>query len=384
MTRNCELDTSVDEAISYYSALQILQQRISELTAEEFCTWVVLGYLHAFELVNDGGGEAELATKLLTVSQPFAGADHRSKPLDLLLPYKFSRNEIETFDPGHEGSDWNPSGRFLTYEQAGQHLARYSGQEYAEKLIDRELRSGALRPIHPVLGVHTPGAEIESLNLDFEDPYSGDEGVLVGLMFPSAGINQLRVEEFKGIEPHGQAERSDLVTSVESTPRTDDLGSGNPFRCMTDLRWDEIVIQFITPEAVRIRARRIKARYTYAEMGFKDGRSRDASPDCIWRRLYLYAKYRGEVDWRTENIDEENRKMMKRTVSTIRKRLKAFFGIDDDPFHSYRKEGSYKTKFMLLRDQDCLDDYRVRSGQGGGDDDNGDDLESLMSEPPFS
>ena len=381
MTRNTgrpyELDTSVDEAISYYSASQILQQRIDELTEEEFCVWVVLGYLHAFESVNDGGDEAELATKLLAVSQPFALTGYRAKPLDLLLPYTFSRNEMESFDPESAVGDWNAGGRFLTYGQAVQFLATYVDEEYAQKLIDRELRSGALRPIHPVLGVHTPGAEIQSLNLDFE------EDLLAGLMFPSAWINQLCAEEFKGIEPHGQAELSDLVTSVESTPRTD-LSSSNPFQGMTDLRWDEIIIQFITPEAVKICARRVRTRHTYAEMGFKDGKSRDASPDGIWRHLYIFAQHRGAVDWRTENLDEEDRNRMKRTVSTIRKRLKEFFGIDDDPFHPYRKMRSYQTKFSLLPDEGSVDNYRDRSAQDRGDDDNGDDLESLMSEPPFS
>ena len=47
-------------------------------------------------------------------------------------------------------------------------------------------------------------------------------------------------------------------------------------------------------------------------------------------------------------------------------------------------ERSYKTKFSLLPDQDSADNYRDRSAQDRGDDDNGDDLESLMSEPPFS
>lgn len=359
-----ELDTSVDEAISYYSALQILQQRIAELTAEEFCTWVVLGYLHAFESVNDGGDEAELATKLLAVSRPFARADYRSKPLDLLLPYRFSRSEIESFDPESTTADWNAGGRFLTYGQAVQRLATYADKEYAEKLIDREVRSGVLESIHPVLGVlESEAGQDQGLDLRL---HLCLEDVLKYLMFPRDRIEELREEEFKGVE----ARRHPELNELERSARLGTSSGANLFQGLENLRWDEIVISFVTDDAVRIRTRRVDATYTYVEMGFKNRKARDASPDANWRIFRtVFAPVHGEVFWSSSSeMPVAERHKLKMVVYFLRKRLKQFFGIDDDPFHPYRKENSYKTKFMLLPDEDALDEYRAHSSDGGNDD----------------
>ena len=370
-----ELDTSIDEAISYYRARQILQKRFADVTEEEFCVWVRFGYLHAFKSVGlDQQEKSRSASKLFTVEDPFAKLERRGKPIDLLLPYKFSRNEIENFDPKNTGGGRNPGGRFLTFGQAVQHLATYADEEYAEKLIDRAVRSGAMKSMHPCLGILTRPIEIVEFGLRPQD-------LPACLMFSATSISELCAEEFKGIEPHGQTELSDLVTSVESTPRTG-LSSSNSFQSMTDLRWDEIVIQFITPEAVKICARRVRARHTYAEMGFKDGKSRDASPDSVWRILRdIFARAQGEVSWETD-LSDADRSKLKKVVSILRKRLQAFFGItDDDPFYSYKQKKMYKTKFVLLPDEDSLDNYKARFLDPSSDDD---DLESPISEPPFS
>jgi hypothetical protein len=39
----------------------------------------------------------------------------------------------------------------------------------------------------------------------------------------------------------------------------------------------------------------------------------------------------------------------KQTVYGLRKRLKQFFGLDDDPFYGYFQNNRYKTRFILTR-----------------------------------
>lgn len=380
MTRNTgrryELDASVDEAISYYRARQILRKRFTDATEEEFCVWVRLGYLHAFKSADMGQQESSRsASNLFTVADPFAKLRRGSKPIDLLLPYKFSCNEIESFNPTSMGGERNPGGRFLTFKQVVQYAARYADEEYAERLIHREIGSRMVSPIHLRLGtLITRADKLKALKAGYKD-------VLACLLFPSAWINQLCAEEFKGVKARKYARASDSGrSSLKAATGRRSLGQGNPFRDIGDLRWEQIAMQFVTAETVRISAHGVEGRYTAAEMGFKDKRSREASPNSRWCILRdIFAPTRGEVSYKT-HMSEKDRGRLKKAVSDIRKQLQVFFGITNDPFYHYQDVKSYKTKFRLLPDEDSLDNYRALCGHDGDDD----DLKSPISEPHLS
>ena len=114
-----------------------------------------------------------------------------------------------------------------------------------------------------------------------------------------------------------------------------------------DLRWEEISIEFISNVAVRIRARTIDQTYNFAEMGFKDGRRRD-EPTSLWRLLKVgFARHSGEVDWSTRDVHPNVVHNLKEKVSKYRKIFKAFFQINDDPFHDYLKVKAYRTRFSI-------------------------------------
>lgn len=364
-----ELDTSADEAISYHRAQQIVQRKIPGATDEEFCMWVFLEYLHVYKWVDteERDEKNRCVSKLLAVPDPFSNVDPHSKAMDLLISYKFSKNEIEHFDLKKLEPDWNLGGRFLTYSGAVQHLGRYAGEEYAKKLIEREVRSGEMEALHPVLGVLTPGGE------DYESE-------LADGMFPLPWIQQLQAEEFGEESFTGPDEQNGVLTQEADTserapaPATvESLPASNSFQKMPGLQWKEIVIKFVSADAVEIRARHVKDRYTYAEMGFKNRKARDASPDSIWRFLReVFALRQGEVSWHAEKVSQEDQNRMKHMVWALRNRLRAFFRIKDDPFYPYRNDKSYKTKFLLLPAETAFD-----SDDDGGDD----DVESIMSEP---
>jgi len=59
----------------------------------------------------------------------------------------------------------------------------------------------------------------------------------------------------------------------------------NIFKTMDGLKWSEVVMTFITPEEVRIKARERNKTLTYAEMGFKNKQSRMAKPNLCWTAL---------------------------------------------------------------------------------------------------
>jgi len=112
-----------------------------------------------------------------------------------------------------------------------------------------------------------------------------------------------------------------------------------------DTKWEDMTWTFLTNELVKVEAKGVTKKYLYSELGFTDRRKGD-SPDTRWAILSELAKNNGEITWKT-NINSKEKNMMSAAVRDIRKRLKDFFNIDDDPFHSYRKTKSYKTKFTI-------------------------------------
>src|SRR5262249_19532987 len=132
-----------------------------------------------------------------------------------------------------------------------------------------------------------------------------------------------------------------------------------------DLGWEEVTIRFVSDTAVQIRAGDVSRDYTFAEAGFKDGRSAE-KPDKLWLLLRVFARVDGEltremlqklaenpgrppapVKKLAENIGRAPA-AVKTAVKELRKRLCALVGIDDDPFHPYWKVKAYKVKFTLL------------------------------------
>jgi len=112
-----------------------------------------------------------------------------------------------------------------------------------------------------------------------------------------------------------------------------------------DTKWEDMTWIFISDELVRVEAKGVSKKYLYSDLGFTDKRKGD-SPDTRWAILRLFAERNGEITWKS-GIDNKEKNRMTAAVRDIRKRLKDFFNIDDDPFHNYRKTSSYKTKFTI-------------------------------------
>lgn len=115
-------------------------------------------------------------------------------------------------------------------------------------------------------------------------------------------------------------------------------------------RWEDVTMQLVSNDSMRIAAQNVSERLTYAEMGFKDERKGDL-PDKQWEALKKFAYKKGEISWDPGvQLTEEQLKIQSKIqsrVKTIRKRLKDFMGIDNDPFYSYRAFKAYKTKFKI-------------------------------------
>ncbi|MFB0563285.1 MAG: hypothetical protein ACETWM_18950 [Candidatus Lokiarchaeia archaeon] len=107
--------------------------------------------------------------------------------------------------------------------------------------------------------------------------------------------------------------------------------------------WDKVKIQFISECSVRIMIGSVQKTYTYEQIGFKDNRKID-SPDKQWEFLRYLAQSVGKLSWQEELAIP----YPKKRIQEIRKRLRTFMGLEDDPFFPYGTAGCYRIpKFKI-------------------------------------
>lgn len=116
-------------------------------------------------------------------------------------------------------------------------------------------------------------------------------------------------------------------------------------------KWEQVFIQFISDDSIKITVGKIAKRYHYAEIGFKDRRKHTNESDTHWKLLQYLASHNGEIS--AENYVKECQKK----IQTIRSRLKIILNLSDDPFYLYRKEKMYRTRFLIEHIHDS--DYKT-------------------------
>jgi hypothetical protein len=116
----------------------------------------------------------------------------------------------------------------------------------------------------------------------------------------------------------------------------------NSFPEMPNLKWEEIVITFISNDSIRIQARNSTKITHYVDMGFRDKRKGDL-PTKAWDFLKNLAENGGEISYSGNSYNSKN----KIRAKELRKILRNYFKIEADPFYQYKKCGAYKTIFGL-------------------------------------
>ncbi len=145
--------------------------------------------------------------------------------------------------------------------------------------------------------------------------------------------------------PHIPSElREYVLEGFES--KTVAAADSDVFREMPNLAWNEVFITFVNADVVRIKARGQELRFTYESMGFKNKKSRYASPTEVWKTFQVLASVSNrDVSWDCALKLEESSNL-KHRISNLRKGLKAFFGIKDELI-LYRRGLGYEPKFNL-------------------------------------
>ena len=119
-----------------------------------------------------------------------------------------------------------------------------------------------------------------------------------------------------------------------------------PLELPPGTKYEQITIEFLNEQDVKITAPGFSINTDYKEMGFQDNRTQIRLPNKQWNLLIYLAKNHGELSW----SDPKANSLIKQRKKLLSDSLKACFQIDEDPFYPYEQIGAYKIKINLIPD----------------------------------
>ncbi len=124
-----------------------------------------------------------------------------------------------------------------------------------------------------------------------------------------------------------------------------------------DLCWEEVSIAFVSDTEIKVRARDQIKKYRFDHIGFKN--KKNGKPNILWWLLRVLAEKGGELSWDNSGNYESplNPNQVQSNVKRLRKILRNFMGIEDDPFEPYNQVKAYQTRFATTGAADALLDF---------------------------
>jgi len=107
--------------------------------------------------------------------------------------------------------------------------------------------------------------------------------------------------------------------------------------------WSDVRIRFLDGHTVSVQVRDRSGRLGFADMGMVN--TKNNTPTVAWELMRTFAEERGHLTWSSRKASADNRKRKQ----TLADRLRAFFGIDEDPFELL--EGGWRARFGVLPDR---------------------------------
>lgn len=145
--------------------------------------------------------------------------------------------------------------------------------------------------------------------------------------------------------------------SIDTSELDSALGKGRaervqgvfPFPTPPGTVWEQVLIEFMNDDVVRIAIGMGADHKDFADMGFVDRRKHGRQPDELWAHFRTLAGEGGRIEWADPfEVGSHERYKVKKWIGDIRKRLRAYFPtIEGDPFLPYRNVKAYQTRFEL-------------------------------------
>jgi hypothetical protein len=106
--------------------------------------------------------------------------------------------------------------------------------------------------------------------------------------------------------------------------------------------WSDVRIRFLDGHTVSVQVRDRGGRHGFADLGMVN--TKNNTPTVAWALLRTFAEERGHLTWSSRKASADHRKRKQ----LLADRLRAFFGIDEDPFELL--EGGWRAKFIVEPD----------------------------------
>jgi len=151
---------------------------------------------------------------------------------------------------------------------------------------------------------------------------------------------ELHSEEIRKGEIHPKSLLGIIIG--KSSPKRRDKIPSKFFPTPDGTKWEDVTIELVSNDSIRIKVGGFVRRYSGFEIGFKDERKGDML-DTQWELLKLFAKNDGEISQRTVGFKNKSQK----PVQALNKRLRVFFDMNSNPINRYSKESGWTTKFII-------------------------------------
>lgn len=122
------------------------------------------------------------------------------------------------------------------------------------------------------------------------------------------------------------------------------------FKTPEGCTWEDITIEFMNDDQVKVSAHGVSGVYHYRALGFgSDNKTTQKDIYKSWAVLMLMSKSQqpGILYYRELGYDEKELKAFQKQKQELSKTLKAFFGISDEPIPPHKTDWTYRCRFQL-------------------------------------
>jgi hypothetical protein len=144
------------------------------------------------------------------------------------------------------------------------------------------------------------------------------------------------------------------LKALEMANEFADTGSKLYKEALTE-NWENIEIRFKNNHDITLKIDGNESDSYYEKLGFSDARqnsSQNASYVKSWNTLILFSTQNGRIKINTYAGNKAKRDLFKKNKQDLSKRLKAHFGLKDDPIIYNEKNEEYQIKIKLISPPD--------------------------------
>lgn len=127
--------------------------------------------------------------------------------------------------------------------------------------------------------------------------------------------------------------------------------------------WENIEIRFKNNHDIILKIDGKEKDSSYEELGFADTRQnskQNSSYVKSWSTLILFSTQNGRIKMSTYASNKSKRELFKKNKQDLTKRLKAYFGLKDDPIVYNEKNEEYQIKMKLVSPPEFRDSWSDR------------------------